>query len=103
MKTRIEETCPRCGGWVWHRDTPCNCKAPAATVPEPQFLELLGKRIRTLREARGWSMDKLAAKIPMSKTGLWQIEKGRSEPMAKTIVALASVLGVTTDHLLLRE
>lgn len=102
---RIDETCPKCGGWVWHRDKPCNCKPVIVTSPsdEPYYLELLGKRLRATRESRGWSMDTLAAKVGMSKTGLWQIEKGRSEPMARTIVSLANILGVTTDFLLLRE
>ena len=101
----IDETCERCGGWVWHRKEPCNCKPLVVSVPsdEPRYLELLGNRIRTLRESRNWSMEMFAAKVGMSKTGLWQIEKGRSEPMARTIAALATALGVTTDYLLLRE
>ena len=105
MSKTIDETCERCGGWVWHRAEPCNCKKTVVPSPldEPRYLELVGKRLRTLREARGWSMDMLASKVGMSKTGLWQIEKGVSEPMAKTIVSLATALEVTTDYLLLRQ
>lgn len=101
----IDETCPRCQGWVWHRDRECNCKPVVIHCPsdEPYYLELLGKRLRSTREAQCMSMDKLAAKAGMSKTGLWQIEKGESEPMARTLVSLATVLGVTVDYLLLRK
>jgi DNA-binding XRE family transcriptional regulator len=102
---QINETCERCGGWVWHRHVACNCKAVVVSSPSdhPDYLGLIGKRLRTLRMARGWSLDTLAAKVGMSKTGLWQIEKGRSEPMARTLVSLANALNVTIDYLLMRR
>jgi ribosome-binding protein aMBF1 (putative translation factor) len=104
MSKLPNETCPRCGGWVWHRTEPCNCKPSHVPSPkdEPSYLELVGKRIRTTRESKGLSMNDLAAKARIGKTGLWQIERGRSEPMARTIVSLANALDVTTDFLLLR-
>lgn len=100
----IAETCPRCQGWVYHRKTPCNCEAFSIAHPkdEPEYLKLLGHRIRAARCAKGWSLDDLAGKIGMSKSGLWAVEKGKSEPMARTLVALANALCVTTDYLLLR-
>jgi len=102
---RVEEICPRCRGWVWHRKTPCNCELVIVLSPsdEPHYLELIGKRLRVTRESLGLTQDELAAKAGMSKTGLWQIETGRSEPMARTIVSLAIILNVTTDFLLMRE
>jgi DNA-binding XRE family transcriptional regulator len=103
---QIDETCPRCRGWVWHRRELCNCKpAILEWLPsdEENYPALIGKRLRATREAAGLSMDELAEKVGMSKTGLWQIEVGRSEPMARTIVSLAIILGVTTDFLLMRE
>lgn len=101
----VPETCPRCRGWVWHRREPCNCKPVSVPSPkdEPRYLELLGKRLKAMRESLALSQDELAARASMSKTGLWQIEAGRSEPGAKTIVCLANALKVTTDFLLLRS
>jgi transcriptional regulator with XRE-family HTH domain len=46
------------------------------------------------------SLDELANRSGMSKTGLWQIEKGKSEPGAQTIVAIARALDLTSDYLL---
>lgn len=101
----VPETCPRCRGWVWHRREPCNCKAgsPPPTARDIDFLPALGRRLRALRQSRGLSLDALATRAGMSKTGIWDIEKGKHEPMAWTLVTLANVLGVTTDYLLLRE
>jgi transcriptional regulator with XRE-family HTH domain len=38
--------------------------------------------------------------VEMSKTGLWQIEKGLSEPSAGSILRLCRVLGLSADVLL---
>ncbi len=96
------ETCLRCRGWVWHRKEPCNCKVRPVVLPK-DFLAALGERLRVTRCSKGLSQDQLAEAAGMSKTGLWQIEKGHSEPGAKTIVALAKALDVTTDYLLLQS
>jgi transcriptional regulator with XRE-family HTH domain len=62
-----------------------------------------GQRLRDLREARCWSLDEVAAKVEMSKTGLWQLEMGRSEPMLRTAYRLALLYGVTLEHLVRGE
>lgn len=104
MSKLPNEICPRCHGWVWHRSEPCNCKLTFVAHPqnEPEYLKLVGQRIRSARCSKGLGLDALAEKAHMSKTGLWQIENGHSEPMARTLVALANALEVTTDFLLLR-
>ena len=101
MKNYIDETCPRCSGFVWHRQEACNCNGCANVDSEtPGLLEAIGKRIRACRESRRLSLDELAERIGMSKTGLWQIEAGKSEPMARTVMKLSLFFGVTTDYLL---
>lgn len=104
-KERIAETCVRCRGWVWHRQEPCNCKPVVIfqLSEQPDYLEMIGKRIRATRESCGLTQDQLAAKAGMSKTGLWQIETGKSEPGVCTLLAIATVLEVSMDFLLLRE
>ena len=101
----VEETCPRCHGWVWHRSEPCNCKP--AVVSEFNYtqglLDLIGRRVRALREAKRLSLDELAERACMSKTGLWEIEQGKNEPRAFTVIALAEALETTTDYLLRGE
>lgn len=100
MSDEVKETCPRCKGWIWHRAEPCNCRSLALKI-ELGFIDALAARLKATRQQKGLSLDQLAFRADMSKAGLWQIEAGRSEPMAKTIVALAKALDVTTDYLLL--
>ena len=100
----VQETCPRCHGWVWHRSEPCNCKPRRvpANLGGPPYRIALGARLKAKREAKGMSLDELAKATGLSKAGLWQIEVGRSEPRASTIIALAIALDVSTDFLLLK-
>lgn len=64
------------------------------------WVTMLGKRIRAARLAKRLSMDRLAERAGLSKTGLWQIETGKSEPGAWTLHSLLSVLEISADELL---
>ena len=100
----ISEECPRCHGFVWHRRDPCRCKpVKAVSFDKAEWLLAVGRRIRSLREAQKLSQEGLADRCGMSKTGIWQIEKGQSEPGAMTVALLAEALKTTADHLLLME
>lgn len=100
----IPETCHRCQGWVWHRSTPCNCKqSVVGRVSHEDYMVAVGRRVTACRKCAGMTLDSLAARVPMSKTGLWQIEKGRSEPKASTIRGLAIAMHVTADYLLFAD
>lgn len=98
----IEERCPRCHGYVWHRRDPCNCQTPDREFLGNDFLVAFGGRLRSIRESACLSLDALASRTGLSKAGLWALEKGQSEPMARTIVSLSFALNVSTDYLLLR-
>jgi transcriptional regulator with XRE-family HTH domain len=64
--------------------------------------ETLGSRIRHARERYGMSQAELARRIGISNTALNQIESGKTQnPGVVHIVAIARVLGVSTDALLL--
>ncbi|NLT06836.1 MAG: helix-turn-helix transcriptional regulator [Solirubrobacterales bacterium] len=52
----------------------------------------LGKAIRELREARGLTLDALAAKAGMHTTYLSRIERAHSSPTWEKISALAEAL-----------
>lgn len=98
----VAETCHRCHGWIWHRRWPCECKTvgrPQTSTPD--WLRAIGQRLRACRCSRKLTLDELADRCGMSKTGLWEIEAGKHEPMARTLVALSAALEVTTDYLLL--
>ena len=59
-----------------------------------------GKRVRRLREKRGWSLNYLAAHSGLSKTFLTNIETAKKEPCLYTIETLADSFGLTMSHLM---
>lgn len=58
-----------------------------------------GERIRELRTGDERSLDYVARHTGLSKTFLWQLERGKSAPSAETLDALAKLYGVTMDEL----
>ncbi len=69
--------------------------------PEPKPLcERIGQRVRERRTGLRLSLDRLAEMTELSKTGLWELEKGRTEPRAGTLLRLCRVLGCSADWLL---
>lgn len=60
----------------------------------------VGKRIRQLRESKGWEQLELAKKINISQSKMNKIETGfqkRIEP--ELLVDLSNVLGATVDYI----
>jgi transcriptional regulator with XRE-family HTH domain len=60
---------------------------------------LLASRLRTLREARGESLDALAARCGVSRSAISLIERGESSPTAVVLDKLATGLGVALASL----
>jgi len=61
----------------------------------------LCKRIRDLRYAKGWGPDELASRAKISRTALYQIERGNtSKPQAGTLRRISRALGVPLEILL---
>ena len=61
----------------------------------------LSKRIRNLRYAKGWGPDELASRAKISRTALYQIERGNtSKPQAGTLRRISRALGVPLEALL---
>lgn len=61
---------------------------------------MLGLRIALLRRQQGLSQTELARRLHISASAVGMYEQGRREPSLDIIVALAEVLGVSTDFLL---
>jgi transcriptional regulator with XRE-family HTH domain len=60
----------------------------------------LGKKIRALRQAKGYTLEKLAELTDSSKSYIWELEnKEPPRPSAEKVARIAGVLGVTTDYL----
>lgn len=61
----------------------------------------LAEKIRTLRKAKGFTLDKLAELADSSKSYIWELEnKNPPRPSADKVAKIAAALGVTTDYLL---
>ena len=61
----------------------------------------LGEHIAYYRKKAGYSQEGLAERLNVSRQAISKWETGEATPDAERIIALARVLGVTTDALLL--
>jgi transcriptional regulator with XRE-family HTH domain len=59
----------------------------------------LARRLRSLREAQGWSLDALAERSGVSRSNISLIERGQSSPTATVLDKLSAGLGVTLASL----
>jgi len=64
---------------------------------------LVRQRIRGLRQARGWSLDELAARSHLSPSTLSRIETGHRRIGLDQLAGLARVLGTSIDQLVEAE
>ncbi|UYP19984.1 XRE family transcriptional regulator [Rhodococcus sp. Z13] len=61
--------------------------------------QLIRRRIRSLRVARGWTLDALAARCHISPSNLSRIETGRRRIALDQLVPIARALDTTIDQL----
>jgi len=59
-----------------------------------------GKRVRSIRQRKAWSLEELAERAGMHVTYLSSIERGHRNPTLNVIGSLASALGVSLSELL---
>jgi transcriptional regulator with XRE-family HTH domain len=69
-------------------------------TPEPLWRELLGRRLRTIREHRGDRLVDVAERAGVSPQYLSEIERGRKEPSSEMIAAVTGALGTDMVRLL---
>ena len=69
---------------------------------EPLWREVLGRRLRVLRQEQQETLSETAARAGISPQYLSEIERGRKEPSSEMIAALVGALGATlidlTEH-----
>lgn len=61
-----------------------------------------GRRLRELRQERGWSQYELARRAGVSQGTLSNIERGDTQPFPATQRALAEALGMEARELVVR-
>jgi transcriptional regulator with XRE-family HTH domain len=78
-------------------------KAPTKTTPRPEGKDLspvVAENLRTLRAARGLSLEKLAIASGVSRAMLGQVELGKSTPTINVLWKIARALDVTFSSLI---
>jgi len=60
---------------------------------------LLGRRIRTLRNAKGWTQQELGNQADINYKFLGEIERGQQNPSFNTLMKIADALGVGLSEL----
>ena len=60
----------------------------------------LSKRLRKVREEKGFAREKLAREADISTSALYNYERGTQEPTVSVLNKLASILNVSVDYLL---
>src|SRR5882724_7513324 len=68
---------------------------PEPRPQEPLWREVLGRRLRLLRQEQQETLSETAARAGISPQYLSEIERGRKEPSSEMIAALAGALGTT--------
>lgn len=68
-------------------------------IDSKDLLPILSAKVRSLREQKGFSQEKLAEKLGISRVHLNRIEKAKTSPSAELLYSLADLLGATTDEL----
>ena len=64
----------------------------------------LGKRVKALRKAKGWSQEEQASRTSMSRGRIGQLETNPlAEVKGANLVSLAAALGFSTEKLLSKE
>jgi len=74
---------------------------PAPRPREPLWREVLGRRLRALRQQQGEKLTQTAGRAGISPQYLSEVERGRKEPSSEMIAAVAGALG--TDLIDLTE
>ena len=66
----------------------------------PRLQRKLGKAVRRLRTALGYSQESFADAVGMHRTHMGEIERGESNPTLETLVRLAKQLKLPVSALL---
>ena len=59
-----------------------------------------GEKLQQLRKGRGWSQERLAEEIPISRQAVSKWESGAAAPDTENVARLSAIFGVSTDYLL---
>ena len=67
--------------------------------PREQALESLGRRVARLRGERGWTQQRMADRLALSRTAVSHIEADLSQPSERTVIVLAGLFRLEPTEL----
>jgi XRE family transcriptional regulator, regulator of sulfur utilization len=67
--------------------------------PNKNYPILLGKRIRTLRNLKGWTQEQLGEQADMNYKYVGEVERGQQNPSFGVLVRIAGALKVEISEL----
>lgn len=70
--------------------------------PPDDVGERFGQAVRQLREARGWSQERLASRAELNRSYMGEIERAAAMPSLATAAKLAHALEVPLSQLISR-
>lgn len=56
-----------------------------------------GEKLQLLRKGRGWSQERLAEEIPISRQAVSKWESGAAMPDTENVLRISQLFGVSTD------
>ena len=60
-------------------------------------------KIKEYRKQQHWTQEELAKKLDVERSAVAKWERGKSQPQAARLIALAEIFGCTVDEILGRE
>lgn len=88
------------GHWPNYKAKNDKDKSYCHDILDKEVMYMTADRIKTLREARGWTQAELARRLNMTRNGVNSWEQGLSMPSPPLLVELAKLFSVSTDYLL---
>ena len=78
-------------------------KAIKYTAEEKKLITSIGKRIKALREAKGWSQDELSVEALIPKNQVGRIERAEINTTIISLHKIATALKVDIEDLITRD
>lgn len=72
-------------------------------ITKEELMKIIGKRIRTLRESRGWYQRDLSKKLGTFSNVISDFEYGKRMPNQVIIYELSEIFNVSTDYIYGKE
>ncbi len=66
-------------------------------------MKRFGEKLRTLREQRAFSLQQLGDMLEVSKTYVWEMEKGQKIPNIAMLTKICDIFNVPCDKLIRDE